>query len=166
MKRMAALFLAAWISAAAAAGAGAYSGEPDGFGDMRWGDSVRKVSERYAAQYLEDTVGGGALYAIHFTDFTEQMGIRGPMVVTGAFEKGKLVQINVPRPLATAEETAAAYDAYTARLTSLCGAPAEKDDDSSLWVGKKTNLYVQKTEEGVLVCFMDARHMARKLPKN
>ena len=60
-----------------AADAAAYTDEPEGFGDMHWGDSAKKVSERYATQYLEDTLGGGALYAVNFTDFTEQMGIRG-----------------------------------------------------------------------------------------
>ncbi len=148
-----------------AADAAAYTDEPEGFGDMHWGDSAKKVSERYATQYLEDTLGGGALYAVNFTDFTEQMGIRGPLVVTGAFEKDKLVQINVPLALESAEAVDQAFAAYTSYLERRCGAPDEKDDDSALWLGKKTSIYVQKKPEGVLVCFMDAKKMAKKMPK-
>lgn len=155
--------LAAGLALGLWTGAAAYPGEPEGFGDMRWGDSVKKVSERYASQYLEDTLGGGALYAVHFTDFTEQMGIRGPLVVTAAFDRGKLVQINVPLALESAEETEKAFAAYTARLEAQCGAPDEHTDDTALWVGRKTSLYVQKTEEGLLVCFMDADRMKKAL---
>lgn len=144
-------------------GAAAYPGELDGFGDMRWGDSVKKVSERYASQYLEDTLGGGALYAVHFTDFTEQMGIRGPLVVTAAFDRGKLVQINVPLALESAEETEKAFAAYTARLEAQCGAPTEKTEDTALWAGRKTSLYVQKMEEGLLVSFIDGKTMEKRM---
>lgn len=52
-----ACLLAAGLALGLWTGAAAYPGEPDGFGDMRWGDSVKKVSERYASQYLEDTLG-------------------------------------------------------------------------------------------------------------
>lgn len=155
--------LAAGLAFFSALPSAAYPGEPDGFGDMRWGDSVKKVSERYASQYVEDTLGGGALYAVHFTDFTEQMGIRGPLVVTAAFDRGKLVQINVPLPLENADETEKAFAAYTGRLETQCGAPDKRTDDTALWLGKKTSLYVQKTEEGILVCFMDADRMKKAL---
>ena len=165
MKRMKIAVLAACLAFALAGSAAAYKDEPEGFGDMRWGDSAKKVSERYATQYLEDTLGGGALYAVNFTDFTEQMGIRGPLVVTGAFEKDKLVQINVPLALESAEAVDQAFAAYTSYLETRCGAPDEKDDDSALWLGKKTSIYVQKKPEGVLVCFMDAKKMAKKMPK-
>lgn len=93
---------------------------------MRWGDSVKKVSERYATQYLEDTVGGGALYAVNFTDFTEQMGISGPLVVTGAFEKDRLVQINVPLALESREAVDQAFAVYVARLESPAVRPRKK----------------------------------------
>lgn len=126
MKRMLRWMLALWAAGGFLFSAAAYSGEPEGFGDMRWGDSVKKVSERYATQYLEDTVGGGALYAVNFTDFTEQMGISGPLVVTGAFEKDRLVQINVPLALESREAVDQAFAVYVARLESTCGAPTEK----------------------------------------
>lgn len=158
-----ACLLAAGLALGLWTGAAAYPGEPDGFGDMRWGDSVKKVSERYASQYLEDTLGGGALYAVHFTDFTEQMGIRGPLVVTAAFDRGKLVQINVPLALESREAVDQAFAVYVARLESTCGAPTEKTEDTALWAGRKTSLYVQKMEEGLLVSFIDGKTMEKRM---
>lgn len=161
MKKTAALVLAACLGWLPIGGGSAYRGEPNGFGDMHWGDSVKMVSERYAVKYLEETVGGGALYAVHFTDFTEQMGIRGPLVVTGAFEKGKLVQINVPLPLRSETDIDQAFTAYMGFLEQTCGAPDERAGDFAVWLGQKTTLYVEKTKEGILVCFMDGRRVGR-----
>lgn len=163
MKRMLRWMLALWAAGGFLFSAAAYSGEPEGFGDMRWGDSVKKVSERYATQYLEDTVGGGALYAVNFTDFTEQMGISGPLVVTGAFEKDRLVQINVPLALESREAVDQAFAVYVARLESTCGAPTEKTEGTALWAGRKTSLYVQKMEEGLLVSFIDGKTMEKRM---
>ncbi len=161
MKRIWILILAAALWLACAGHAGAYRGEPEGFGDMRWGDAVKTVSERYAVKYLEDTLAGGALYAVNFTDFTEQMGIQGPLVVTAAFDKERLVQINVPLLLETEAETERAFAAYTAFLENNCGNADEKTADFALWLGKKTTIYVEKTNEGLLVCFLDAKRMGK-----
>lgn len=154
--------LAAAVAVCAAFPASAFPNEPDGFGDMRWGDSVKKVSERYASRYLEKTQAGGALYAVRFSDFKKILGIEGPLTVMAAFDaKGKLVQINVPLATDTADEAAAAFSEYTGNLETLCGAPERKDDAAALWQGKKTNVFVQKREEGILVAFIDAASLKK-----
>ena len=141
----------------------AYSNEPKSFGDMRWGDSVKKVSERYASRYLEDTVGGGRLYAVHFTDFKTVMGIKGPLTVMASFDgKGKLVQINVPMTTDSEEEAAGAYKTYTDQLKAIAGAPDQETEGNALWQGKTTNIFVQKRPEGILVSFVDAAWMKKK----
>jgi len=157
------LFLAGAFAVCAIFSADAFPNEPDGFGDMRWGYSVRKVRERYAARYLEETQAGGALYAVRFSDFREILGIEGPLVVMAAFDaKGKLVQINVPLSTDTAEEADAAFAEYTGKLETLCGAAEKKDGGAALWQGKKTNVFVQKRDEGLLVSFIDASKLKGK----
>lgn len=141
----------------------AYPHEPRGFGDMAWGDSVRTVSERYASRYLEETRSGGALYAVNFSDFRDVLGIRGPLVVTAAFDpRGKLVQINVPLSTDNGEEAETAFRKYTENLETLCGAPARAEAETAFWQGGKTNILVQKRKEGILVSFVDARWMKQK----
>lgn len=163
MKKFLVWLAAGTIAAAVSFPAAAYNNEPKSFGDMRWGDSVKKVSERYASRYLEDTVGGGRLYAVHFTDFTTVMGIRGPLTVMASFDaKGKLVQINVPMTTDSDEEAAGAYKTYTGQLKTIAGAPDRETDRDALWQGKKTNIFVQKRPEGILVSFVDAAWMKKK----
>lgn len=160
MRRFWTFVMAAVLGAAAAFPASA--ADLMGLGDMRWGDPVKKVSERYCAQYLEETRNGGALYAIRFSDFKREAGIEGPLVVMGAFEKGKLVQINVPLRTDTEEEAEAALFEYKAEITAEYGAPAEENADFVLWKGKKTWIYARKTEEGLLVSLADAAVMQKK----
>lgn len=133
-----------------------------GLGDMRWGDPVKKVTERYRSKYLEDTRSGGALYAIRFSDFRREAGIEGPLVVMGAFEKGKLVQINVPLRTESEEEAGAALLEYKAEVTAEYGAPTEEEADFVLWKGRKTWICARKTEEGLLVSLADAAVMQKK----
>lgn len=161
MKKFLTVMLAAMLGAAAAFPAMAAK-ELAGLGDMRWGDSVKKVSERYRAKYLEDTRSGGALYAIRFSDFRREAGIEGPLVVMGAFEKGKLVQINVPLRTDSEEEAANALYEYKAEITAEYGAPSEETEELALWKGKKTWIYARKTPEGLLVSLADASDMQKK----
>lgn len=151
------ILLAAAVAVCVAFPAAAFPNEPASFGDMHWGDTVRQVSERYAAQYLEETQAGGELYAVRFSDFKEILGIEGPLPVLAAFNKGKLVQVNVPLPMETEEETAKAFAEYTAMLTEKCGAPARQDENAALWQGTRTSVFVRKQPEGLLVSFLDAR---------
>ncbi len=159
MRKLLSILLAlCFLGSAAAMAAGP---EDRGFGDMRWGDSEKKVSERYALRYLEETSGGGRLAAVNFTDFKEVMGIKGPLVVLAAFRGDRLVQVNVPLSTDSAEEADRAFAEYTDKLTSLYGAAAEKSDLAALWRGRHTNIYVQKKREGILVSFIDAEEMKR-----
>lgn len=157
MKRLLSVFLALWLLGGAASAA--EGPEDRGFGDMRWGDSEKKISERYALRYLEETSGGGRLAAVNFTDFKEVMGVKGPLVVLAAFRGDHLVQVNVPLSTDSAEEADRAFLEYTEKLASLYGEAAEKSDHSALWRGRHTNIYVQKKPEGLLVSFIDARVM-------
>lgn len=158
------LSLAAAAAILCAGTAGAYKEEPQSFGDMHWGDSVKKVRERYAVQYLEETRGGGALYAVNFSDFREILGIRGPITVMGAFDsRGKLTQINVPLRMEGREAADRAFADYTKILEERCGAPSERTKQSALWTGKKTNIFVESSDEGILVCFIDAGSMKKQM---
>lgn len=163
MKKYLMGLVAGMVAVAMSVSAAAYNNEPKSFGDMRWGDGVKKVSERYQSQYLENTVGGGMLYAVHFTDFATVMGIQGPLTVMASFdEKGKLVQINVPMTTDSEAEAADAYKTYTGQLKQLAGAPDQETEESAFWQGKITNIFVQKRPEGILVSFVDAVWMKKK----
>lgn len=142
-------------------GTAAMSAELDshGFGDMYWGDSEKKVSERYALCYLEETSRGGRLAAVNFTDFKEVMGIQGPLVVLAAFHRDHLVQVNVPLSTDSEEAADQAFTEYTEKLTAMYGQPEEISEVSAFWRGKHTDIYVQKKREGILVSFIDAEEM-------
>ena len=159
MKKILAVLAALWIAGSGWALAGKIDSR--GLGDMRWGDSERKVSERYASRYIEDTAAGGRLVAVNFSDFKEEMGIRGPLTVLAAFEQDRLVQINVPLMADSEADAAKAFAAYTAAAADRYGAPREKDGDSALWVGDHTNIYVQKRPEGIIVSLIDSRFMEK-----
>lgn len=162
MKRFFLFLIAAGMLASGLYTADAFSNEPKSFGDMHWGDSEKKVSERYASQFLEDTVSGGKLYAVRFSDFKEILGIKGPLVVMAAFNsKGKLVQINVPMTTDTKEAADRAFQTYTDHVKSLCGAPAKEDETTAFWEGKETSVFVQKRPEGILVSFIDSQSIKR-----
>lgn len=159
MKKWISALLALWLLGGAAAMAEGL--DDKGFGDMRWGDSEKKVSERYALRYLEETSRGGRLAAVNFTDFKEVMGIQGPLVVLAAFHADHLVQVNVPLSTDNEEEAARAFTEYTEKLAAMYGPAAEKTESSALWKGKHTDIYVQKKPEGLLVSFIDAEDMKR-----
>lgn len=138
----------------------AFEHEPKSFGDMHWGDSEKQVSERYASKFLEETVSGGRLYAVRFSDFKEILGVKGPLTVMAAFNaKGKLVQINVPMTTDSEEEADKAFRTYTDHVKSLCGAPAREDESTAFWQGKETSVFVQKRPEGIMVSFIDSRSL-------
>ncbi len=160
MKKLCILAAALGFLLGAAYPVSAFMNEPKSFGDMHWGDSEKKVSERYASRFLEDTVAGGKLYAVRFSDFKEILGVKGPIVVMASFNaKGKLVQINVPMSTDSEEEATQAFKEYTDHVKSLCGAPTREDDSTAYWQGKETSVFVQKRPEGVLVSFADAKSM-------
>lgn len=159
MRNALSLVLALWIFSGTAAMAAEL--DSSGFGDMHWGDSEKKVSERYALRYLEETAGGGRLAAVNFTDFKEVMGIQGPLVVLAAFHKDHLVQVNVPLSTDNEEEAGKAFKEYTEKLAAMYGPAAEKTESSALWKGKHTDIYVQKKPEGLLVSFIDVEEMKR-----
>lgn len=159
MRKALSLVLALWIFSSTAAMAAEL--DSSGFGDMHWGDSEKKVSERYALRYLEETARGGRLAAVHFTDFKEVMGIQGPLVVLAAFHKDHLVQVNVPLSTDSEEAAGRAFTEYTEKLTSMYGPPEDISEVSAFWRGKHTDIYVQKKPEGLLVSFIDAEEMKR-----
>ena len=157
MRKALSLALALWIFSSTAAMAAEL--DSSGFGEMHWGDSEKKVSERYALRYLEETARGGRLAAVHFTDFKEVMGIQGPLVVLAAFHKDHLVQVNVPLSTDSEEAAGRAFTEYTEKLTSMYGPPEDISEVSAFWRGKHTDIYVQKKREGILVSFIDAEEM-------
>lgn len=162
MKKLFSLLVLLGVLLASAGSVSAFTNEPKSFGDMHWGDSEKKVSERYATRFLEDTVAGGKLYAVRFSDFKEILGVKGPLVVMASFNaKGKLVQINVPMTTDSEDEAAEAFKTYTDHVKSLCGDPTREDDSTAYWEGKETSLFVQKRPEGILVSFADAKMMKK-----
>lgn len=124
-----------------------YPNEPNGFGELYWGESLSEIQGSHQCQYYT-TVNGFDTYVVKVKEAGGDMTMRGPVVVAASFKNNRLHHIAIPLN--------GNYSEMIQPMTSLYGNPDKGNRLVMSWEGEKTDmiLNILKPEKNVGVIML------------
>ena len=119
--------------------------DPNGFSDLRWGQTLETVQQSHIVTFM-GYYGGSAHYEITIKDAHGSLYFSGSVEVRGIFRENKLIGIQIPF---AAEQ----FSARLSALTKLCGTPKNNGKGVYMWDGPSTAMLMFQKDyyEGVIV---------------
>lgn len=119
--------------------------DPNGFSDLRWGQTLETVQQSHMVTFM-GYYSGSAHYEITIKDAHGSLYFAGPVEVRGIFRENRLIGMQIPFD---AEQ----FSARLSALTKLCGTPENNGKGVYMWDGPSTAMimFQKNYYDGVVI---------------